>query len=254
MKRVIKVGGRAQQHPALPAAIAEAWGAGDNPMVIVHGGGDEVTALQAALGSTPQFLDGRRVTSAEDIEIVRMALSGSANKRLVSSLVGEGVHAVGLSGEDASLIAATPTSLTRLGHVGVPQRVNVSLLRHLLDGGYVPVVSPVSRNTSLELGCALNVNGDDAAGAIAVAMNADELLLLVDVPGVFRRGQPIAQLGADEARSLVADGTAKNGMVAKLEAALAALDGGVDRVRIADIAAINDRETGTILVRDGRTP
>ena len=108
MTRVIKIGGRPQNDPRLAEAIASGWNGGERAMVLVHGGGDEVTTLQAALGETSTFVDGRRVTSARDIDLVRMALSGSANKRLVSLLVGSGIDAVGLSGEDASLIGASP--------------------------------------------------------------------------------------------------------------------------------------------------
>jgi acetylglutamate kinase len=259
VKRVIKVGGRPQQDPALPGLVAEAWDSLGHALVIVHGGGDEVTALQTALGGTAQFIDGRRVTTAQDIEIVRMALSGSANKRLVSNLVHEGVRAVGLSGEDGSLIAATPTDVAQLGQVGTPQRINVSLLWHLLDGGYLPVISPVSRDVSSKpranascLGCgALNVNGDDAAGAIAVAMDADELLLVVDVPGVMVDDKPLARLGAEHACELIANRTATAGMAAKLQAALAALEAGVARVRIGDVTAIRELDNGTTLVRGG---
>jgi acetylglutamate kinase len=113
MTRVIKIGGRPQADPSLPALIAESWDALSGAMILVHGGGDEVSALQEQLGISAQFVDGRRVTSAQDLELVRMALSGTANKRLVASLVREGVRAVGLSGEDASLIAATPGSRGR---------------------------------------------------------------------------------------------------------------------------------------------
>lgn len=257
MTRVLKIGGRPQSDPELAALVAEvalqAPESGPASLVIVHGGGDEVSTLQKTLGGSAQFVNGRRVTTAQDIEIIRMALSGSANKRLVSDLVCRGVRAIGISGEDASLIAATPLDPDRLGHVGAPQRINVSLIWHLLDGGYVPVISPVSRNGSSELGRALNVNGDDAASAIAVALAADELLLVADVPGVLVDGGPVARLDTRTARTLIENGTAKGGMAAKLEAAMAALEGGVDRVRIADLKGITDPQRGTSLVPDGGT-
>lgn len=220
-------------------------------MVLVHGGGDEVTALQRAFGTTSSFVGGRRVTTAEDIELVRMALSGSANKRLVATLVEQGISAVGLSGEDASLISACPMDAKALGHVGVPSRINVAFLRHLLSGGYLPVISPVSRNGSDELGAALNVNGDDAAAAIAIALGAAELLLVADVAGVLRDGGVISRLSVEEARALVSDGTARGGMQAKLQAALTAVEGGVPQVRISDILAIDDLTRGTVLRRAG---
>lgn len=247
MTRVIKIGGRPQSDPSLPGLIAEVWDALSGAMVIVHGGGPEVSALQTALGIVSKFVDGRRVTTAQDLELVRMALSGTANKRLVSALVREGVRAVGLSGEDASLIAATPVDSGKLGHVGTPQRINASLLLHLIDGGYLPVVSPVSRNIAHELGPALNVNADDAAAAIALAIEADELLIISDVPGVLVDDEPIAALTLEEARTLVRDGLASGGMRTKLLASTLAAEGGVKRVRITDLQGINDRARGTLV-------
>ena len=219
--------------------------------MLVHGGGDEVSALQSALGGGSTFVEGRRVTTAKDIELVRMALSGSANKRLVATLVERGIEAVGLSGEDAGLIAAAPMDAQRLGYVGVPRTVNVAFLKHLLSGGYMPVISPVSRDASGTLGAALNVNGDDAAAAIAAALGAAELLLVADVPGVMRDGAVIPSLTPDAARALIADGVAAGGMQAKLQAALSALVGGVPQVRISDLVAIDDPDRGTVLRRFG---
>jgi acetylglutamate kinase len=244
MTRVVKIGGRPQSDPSLAAYVAEAWDAVKG-MVIVHGGGDEISGLQQKLGGTAHFVEGRRVTSAHDVEIVRMALSGTANKRLVSALVREGVRAVGLSGEDASLIAATPVDAATLGHVGAPQRINNSLLEHLIDGGYLPVVSPVSRNIGHELGPALNVNADDAAAAIAVALDASDLALISDVPGVLVDGNAAETLTVKQAQALLHDGRASGGMRAKLDAALAAVAGGVKSVRITDISGIIDRNCGT---------
>jgi acetylglutamate kinase len=217
-------------------------------MVLVHGGGDDISTLQQTLGITSQFVDGRRVTTAQDLELVRMALSGTANKRLVSALVREGVRAVGLSGEDASLIAATPVDSGRFGHVGAPQKINSSLLLHLIDGGYLPVISPVSRNVGHELGVALNVNADDAAAAIAVAIQAEELLIVSDVPGVMVDGEPATTLTTAEARGLVHDGRASGGMRAKLTAAATAVDGGI-RVRITDLGGIRDFQRGTVIMK-----
>jgi acetylglutamate kinase len=125
--------------------------------------------------------------------------------------------------------------------------VNVVLLRYLLSGGYLPVISPVSRDGSGTLGSALNVNGDDAAAAIAVALGAVDLLLVADVPGVMRDGVVITHLTVADAQQLIADGIAVGGMQAKLQAGLAALAGGVPSVRISDIAAIADPTRGTIL-------
>lgn len=251
--RVVKVGGRPQSDPALPGALARAWDALIRPMIVVHGGGDEVTTLQSLLGGSTEFVDGRRVTGAQDVEIVRMALSGSANKRLVAELVNHGVRAIGLSGEDAALLSAVPLDPARLGRVGLPHEVHTALLSHLIGGGYLPVISPVSRNAARSahesLGSALNVNGDDAAAAIAVAIGASELVFVADVPGVMSDGALVSRLDVRGAQQLLAGGTAKGGMRAKLEAAIAAVEGGVAQVRIGDVAAIEDLTGGTTLAR-----
>ena len=251
MTRVVKIGGRVQNDPALAHQIAGAWDARARALVLVHGGGDEVTRIQQALGVESVFVHGRRVTSARDIDLVRMGLSGSANKRLVSALVHEGIRAVGISGEDASLIAATPVDASTLGHVGEVHRVDVSLILHLLDGGYLPVISPVSRNIGLELGPALNVNADDAAAAIAVALEARELLLISDVQGILDGDQTIESLSAEGAADLVMRGTAGGGMAAKVNAALTALRGGVPLVRVGDLSVLADGTKGTRLTLTG---
>jgi acetylglutamate kinase len=251
MTRVIKIGGRPQLDPELPRALAAAHSAAPGSLIVVHGGGDEVSTLQRLYGAVAQFKGGRRITSLLDLEIIRMALSGAANKRLVSALVALGLPALGLSGEDAALMTATPLDSDEYGFVGVPSGVNVQLLQHLLSGGYLPVLSPVSRCADESVGRTLNVNGDDAAGAIAMALEADELLLVSDVTGVLVDGMPAATLAPEEAQRLIGDGTAQGGMAAKLQAALAALDGGVTRVRISDIAAIGQSDRGTVLTRVG---
>jgi acetylglutamate kinase len=251
MTRVIKVGGRPQLDPALPSALAAAHRSTNSALVVVHGGGDEISTLQRMYGAVASFTEGRRVTTALDLEIIRMALSGSANKRLVSSMVGQGIPALGISGEDAALLTATPLDPARYGFVGVPADVNVQLLQHLLSAGYVPVLSPVSRSTDCTEQATLNVNGDDAAAAIAIAMQAQELLLVSDVAGVLVDGVAIGALGPEEAQRLIEIGVALGGMGAKLRAALAALEGGVERVRISDIAAIEHLDRGTTLTRAG---
>lgn len=242
---VLKLGGRAQAGCA--AAVARLWRERPLGLVIVHGGGDEVSALQRALGLETRFAGGRRATSEQDLDVVRMALSGLANKRLVASLVARGVPAVGISGEDDGLLDARIAFRGTLGRVGAPHHVDVSLLRHLVVGGFVPVVSPVARDGASETGAALNVNGDDAAAAIAGALGASELLLVSDVPGVRIGGEPAAALDAGAARAAIATGEAAGGMAAKLEAALLALDAGVPRVRVGDLSALASRDAGTCI-------
>lgn len=243
MTRVIKIGGRAQSDPGLAPALLRA--AESDRVVVVHGGGDEVSALQRRLGMTPQFHAGRRVTTREDLEVVRMVLSGSANKRLVATLLDVGVRAVGISGEDAGLLRARATARESLGEVGEPSAVDVRLLDVLADAGYVPVVSPLARDE--ETGATLNVNGDDAAAAIAAAAGADELVLVADVAGVIADGVVVTELDLEQAARLVRDGTARDGMAAKLEAARRAVERGVAKVRIGNIGAIDAATAGTVI-------
>lgn len=243
----MKIGGRAQGDPQVIVQLAAASGRGES-LVIVHGGGDEVSTLQRRLGLEPQFRGGRRVTSVEDLEIVRMVLSGATNKRLVAQLLSAGVRAVGLSGEDAALLTARITDAD-FGRVGGAMTAHTELLTHLWSGGFIPVVSPLGRDADDPQGGGLNVNGDDAAAAIASSLGADELLLVADVAGVLDdAGAVIAELDGAAAQSLVASGVAKGGMAAKLEAGALALRGGVRRVRIGNLRAITDASAGTRLV------
>lgn len=251
--RVIKVGGRAQGDESLAPALATAWAAAPGSLIVVHGGGDEVSALQRAFGVEPAFVGGRRVTGAADVDRLRMALSGSANKRLVAALVNAGARALGLSGEDGGLIGARVADAD-MGRVGTPAVINAQLLGYLLAGGYLPVISPVSRDVDGATAdtAALNVNGDDAAAAIAIAAEAGELVLVSDVDGVKVNGVAVPWLTPEEIPELIADGTAAGGMAAKLDAAVAALDGGVPRVRIGNLAAIADLDRGTVVSRAHR--
>ena len=241
--RVVKLGGRVQRDPAVHQALAREWQADPGSLCIVHGGGDEVSALQRAFGIEPRFVGGRRATSEADIDFVRMVLSGSANKRLVSALRGAGAPAVGLSGEDGGLLIARQAPDNMLGRVGEPVMVDRQVLRAVCEGGFLPVISPLA---SADDGSgALNVNGDDAAAAIAAELGADELLLLADVDGVLSEGRVISGLDADGAATLITAGTAAGGMAAKLEAALRALEAGVPRVRIGGVGALADQSSGT---------
>lgn len=250
MTRVVKVGGRAQGDPRLAAALYQAWNDSPNNLCVVHGGGDEISAMQRALGREAAFVGGRRVTSQSDLELLRMVLSGVVNKRLVNSLVVAGIPAVGLSGEDDALIGAELIDAATLGFAGRPTAINVQLLRTLMDAGYMPVISPVGYDAGSGEGGVLNVNGDDAAAAIAASLEADELLLIADVEGVRdAQGELVSNLNLDSARELIATGVATGGMAAKLESAHAALASGVDRVRICDLSGLVDSERGTSITQ-----
>jgi acetylglutamate kinase len=248
--RVVKIGGRAQSHPELASRIRQAWDEAPGELCIVHGGGDDITAMQKALGREAAFVGGRRVTSKSDLELLRMVLSGVVNKKLVNLFVTEGVPAVGISGEDNALIGAEIIDSDQLGFAGRPTRIGSRLIRTLLDGGFLPVISPVAYDISSGVGGVLNVNGDDAAAAIAVSLNADELLLIADVEGVRSEGgEIIPNIAADFARDLILSGVATGGMAAKLESAHAALAAGVERVRISGLAGLTDTNRGTLIIQ-----
>jgi acetylglutamate kinase len=248
--RVVKIGGRAQADARLTKMLADAWKTAPGRLCIVHGGGDEVSAMQRALGREAAFVGGRRVTSRGDLELLRMVLSGVVNKRVVNILVAVGLPAVGLSGEDAALIGAELIDVASLGFAGRPISVNDALLRALMDAGYLPVISPVGYDATSSNGGTLNVNGDDAAAAIAAALGADELTFIVDVEGVKDgQGDIVSSLSIEMAHGLIANGVASNGMAAKLESAETALVSGVNRVRICGLAGLNDEERGTFITQ-----
>jgi acetylglutamate kinase len=246
--RVIKIGGRVQRDPRLAEALARMWVQAPASFCVVHGGGETISALQTKLGGAPTFVEGRRVTSKADIEVLRMALSGVANKQLVDSLSTKGIAAVGISGEDGSLIIARALDVDVLGSVGVPVDVNDGILRTLLAGGYLPVISPVARDGEAVHGGALNVNADDAAAAIAASLDAEELLLISDVSGVIIDGVTATTLSGDEAAQAIESGVATEGMATKLRAALEALRRGVPAVRIGGLDALLHPSLGTTLL------
>ena len=248
--RVVKIGGRAQGDPRITAALCQAWNDSPGGVCVVHGGGDEISSMQRALGREAEFVGGRRVTSKSDLDLLRMVLSGVVNKRLVNGLVAAGIPAIGLSGEDDALIGAELIDAASLGFAGRPTAINVQLLRTLMDAGYMPVISPVAYDATSGMGGALNVNGDDAAAAIAVSLKAEELVLIADVEGVRgAQGDVVQFLSIESARDLIASGVAAGGMAAKLESAHAAVMAGVDRVRICDLAGMVDSERGTFVTQ-----
>jgi acetylglutamate kinase len=239
---VIKLGGRAQTDPTLPLILSSV--ATRSRLALIHGGGDEISAMQRRLGLEPTFVGGRRVTNDADLDVVRMLLSGTVNKRLTAQLISVGVRAVGVSGEDASLLTARVVDPT-FGRVGGDVLCDPSLILHLVSGGFVPVISPLARDRESAKSCGLNVNGDDAAAAIAAALHADDLLFLADVPGVLEDEKPLAALDRAGITDLIARDVVRGGMRAKLEAALTALERGVRSVRIGALSAIADPSLGT---------
>lgn len=225
---VVKVGGHEVDDAAWLASLGRAV-VPAGPVALVHGGGKEVSAVQERLGLVPEWRDGLRVTDSDTLAVASMVLSGLVNKRLVSALIGAGVRAAGVSGEDDGLLSATAIADGALGRTGVVAMVRPELLLLLLEAGITPVVSPLSRGPD---GGALNVNADDAAVALAVALGARRLLFVSNVPGV-RVGPDIrAELRAGAVEAAIESGAVTGGMAPKLRAAVRAAAAGVPEVRI----------------------
>ncbi len=236
---VIKLGGHAMGSDAAMDDFARdvvlMRQVGVNP-VIVHGGGPMITAMLEKLEIKSEFVNGKRVTDSETMEVVEMVLSGLVNKRIVQAINAQGGRAVGLSGKDANLITCVQTD-PDLGYVGTPSKINPSVLQDLTEGEYIPVIAPLGAGRGGET---FNINGDTAAGAIASALMADRLLLLTDVAGVKNEhGEVLTDLTASQIKEMTEAGTIAGGMIPKTETALDALAGGVRAAVILDGRAPN---------------
>jgi acetylglutamate kinase len=234
---VIKLGGSALVDPSLALTFAAdvvlLRAVGLKP-VVVHGGGPQIGALLARLGKATEFRDGLRVTDAETLEVARMVLAGQVGRSIVSAINRHETVAVGLSGEDAGLIAATQRD-PALGYVGDVVDVDRTILDTLLDRSFIPVISTIGADGS---GQAFNINADSAAIAVAESLDAEKLIYLTDVPGVLTDvADPtslVSRLSVARARLLIAEGVIAGGMIPKVEAALAAVQAGVGSSHILD--------------------
>jgi acetylglutamate kinase len=226
--------------------------------VLVHGGGPQVDAMLRRVGKEPEFRDGLRVTDAETLEIVRMVLIGKINRDLVGTInsqAGEEPVAVGVSGEDAGLLSVTPAD-PGLGFVGNVSNVRAELIHRLLDDGLTPVISTVGAG---EGGQPYNVNADEAARAIAVAMNAEKIVYLTAAPGLLEDASDestlIPRLTAAELRERMNSGSVSKGMIPKLRACADAVEQGVPFAHIIDgrvqhsllIELLTDHGVGTMI-------
>jgi acetylglutamate kinase len=240
--RVIKIGGNELDRPEWVAECARAL-TGAGPVVVVHGGGQAVTAWSRRLGLPVEQRDGLRVTTPEIAQLVEMVLGGPMNRLLVSALRAAGIDAIGLSGVDGGLLTAQPMT-GGLGEVGEIVSVRTSLLQSLLLAGLTPVVAPVAPSLSTPVR-PLNINADQAAATIAAALGAGELLFVSDVSGVNVEGVTQPTLAAAEIEPMIEGGVASGGMAAKLRAAAQALQAGVRAVRIGDLDMFGDATAGT---------
>lgn len=256
---VIKYGGHAMTDEALRQAFAEDVVflklAGIKP-VIVHGGGPQISRMLGKLDVPTEFVAGRRVTTPEVMDVVRMVLVGQVQRELVSLINTQGPYAVGVSGEDAHLFTATPRS-PELGLVGDISEVRPDFVHSLLDDDIIPVVSTVSRG---EDGQTYNVNADSAAAALAVALGAVKLVVLTDVAGLYRDWPTcedfVRQISPDELRELLPG--LDSGMLPKMEACLQACDNGVRRAHVVDgriahavlVEVFTDSGIGTMVVNE----
>jgi acetylglutamate kinase len=234
---VIKYGGHAMEDPALADLFAQDVVlmrlVGMNP-VVVHGGGPQISDLMRRLGKEPEFVEGLRVTDADTIDIVRMALVGKVNREVVGSLNRHGSYAVGLSGEDAGLITVDQRD-ARLGFVGDVRRIAPAILERMIREELVPVVATIGVDDD---GQAYNVNADTVAGAIACSLRAEKLVYLTDVAGIYRDfgddASLVSQIDVEGLVELLEHGKVGEGMIPKVRSCVDALRGGVHRAHVLD--------------------
>ena len=257
---VIKYGGHAMTDAALRASFAAdivlLKHIGVRP-VIVHGGGPQIAERLERMGRQSQFVDGRRVTDDETMEVVESVLGGKINREIVLLVERAGGKAVGYSGSDGCLLRVRKKLIDGqdLGRVGEVVSVDPEVLRTALEAGFIPVIAPIGVD---DRGLSHNVNADEAAGAIAAELLAEKLMLLTDVEGVLdTKNQLISELSVDECRRLIVDGTIKGGMIPKMECCIQALSGQVARTHIVDGRVVHavlleifsdDAGIGTLLV------
>ena len=258
---VVKYGGNAMVNEQLKQQVMEdivlLWLIGVK-VVLVHGGGPEISELMARLGKKAEFVDGLRVTDKETVDIVQMVLAGKVNKTLVNLLEMKGGKAMGISGMDGRLIEAKMKN-EKLGYVGTVTKIQIEPVMDLLEKGYIPVVSTVGCD---EQGHTYNINGDTAAAWIAGALDAERLIMMTDIAGILRdKDDPstlIPELSISEAKQLYETGVISGGMIPKVDCCIEALDKGVKNVIIMDgrvphsilMEILTDEGAGTMVKRD----
>jgi acetylglutamate kinase len=260
-KVVIKYGGAAMVEESLKAKVMQdivlMKYVGMHP-IVVHGGGPEINDLLRRLQIDTHFVEGLRYTDAATMEVVEMVLGGKVNKNIVAGLHASGGKAVGISGKDGGLILARPINEGKLGFVGEVEQVNPVVLDTLIGHGYIPVIAPVGLGAE---GSSYNINADLVAAAVAIAVQADKLVLLTDVPGLLRdvkdNASLISVLHLDEVAGYLRDGVIQGGMIPKINCCVQAVQGGVGRTHIIDgrephsilLEIFTDQGVGTMVER-----
>ena len=258
---VIKYGGNAMINEQLKQQVMEdialLWLIGVK-VVLVHGGGPEISETMKRLGKQAQFVNGLRVTDKETVDIVQMVLAGKINKTLVNLLQMKGGHAVGLSGIDGGIIEATMKD-EALGYVGKITRIRTQPITDLLEKNYIPVISTVASDRQ---GNTYNINGDTAAAYIAGSLNAERLIMMTDIAGILRdKDDPstlIPALTVKEAKKLFDEGVISGGMIPKVDCCIEAIGEGVKHVVIMDgrvphsilMELLPDEGAGTMVMGD----
>ena len=258
---VIKYGGNAMINEELKQQVMEdialLWLIGVK-VVLVHGGGPEISHIMKRLGKEAVFIDGLRVTDKETVDIVQMVLAGKINKTLVNLIQMKGGHAVGLSGIDGGILEAKIKD-ERLGFVGEITKVRPQPIQDLLEKNYIPVVSTVASDRQ---GNTFNINGDTAAAYLAGALGAERLIMMTDISGILMdKDDPstlIPRITVSEARKLYDQGVISGGMIPKVDCCIEALEHGVDNVVIMDgriphsilMELLTDEGAGTMVKGD----
>ena len=234
---VVKYGGNAMVNPELKEQVMEdivlLWLTGVK-VVLVHGGGPEISDMMSKLGKKAEFIDGLRVTDKETVDIAQMVLSGKINKTLVNLIQMKGGKAMGVSGIDGRLIEAKPKN-EKLGYVGEIENINIGPVLDLLEKGYIPVISTIGCDG---YGNVFNINGDTAAACIAGALKAERMIMMTDIAGILKdKDNPetlIPKITVKEAERLFKDGVISGGMIPKTDCCIKAIECGVKNVVIMD--------------------
>jgi len=230
---VVKISGHYLDDVALLRQFAAIVAAASERLVIVHGGGKEISQLQERLHIRPRYVDGLRVTDAASLALVEMVLCGTVNKRLVRHLLQAGVDALGLSGVDRGLIQARqmPHASVDMAYTGTVAAVRPQVITDLLELGITPVIAPVSFGDDSNF----NLNADPVTGAIATAIQADKVIFISNVAGVLVHGARAPTLSRAAAEDLLASGIIQGGMIPKVKSALALLAAGIEQALISDL-------------------